>query len=100
MSNFDFPAEPPLIDEHLPWDVQTDRATGLFAFVNMQSRLKILIIPPDAARKHGEERDDQWMARLIDERPHATRVVAVATTEIGLIEKLEEVLESTPENDR
>lgn len=95
MSSFANDEQAPSVEELMPWDVQTDRETGVFAFVNAKARLKILVLPPEITQAIDASAGDKWAARLIHECPYSTLqpyFLAIADSEIEVIDRVEDHL--------
>lgn len=95
MSSFANDEQAPSVEELMPWDVQTDRETGVFAFVNAKARLKILVLPPEITQAIDASAGDKWTARLVHECPYSTLkpyFLAIADSEIEVIEQVEDNL--------
>jgi len=93
-----------MAEDLLPWDVDTDRDTGLLAFVNERADLKILIMSPEIPPMPGKktETEGRWAAKLVDNSPFSTLrpyVIASGETEIDLLEALEDLLCVSVEQD-
>lgn len=95
MSHFANDEQTTSVEEMMPWDVQTDRETGAFAFVNAKARLSILVLPPDITGMVDRTVGAKWGARVVHRCPYSTLkpyFLALEDTEIELIEKVEDHL--------
>ena len=94
---------PPFVAEYLlPWEVDTDRETGVLAFVNERANLKILVLCPATALMLDQKTEGQWAAKLIDGSPFSTLrpyFIASGETQIDLLDALEDLLCVSVEQD-